>query len=207
MTEKKKVIRTLLKYTFVATVVSIVVFVSYIRFGGYVFISKPKRTAVISDIQSAPKLPDNFMRVFNALYPEAMTNSGWKYAVGDVVSGKYSECPCRDAAIIYGVSRMHGAFFYITQLNFVLEDNLSQQQCLNKILERTDFTGGVIGIENAAQSYFNKPLKQLNEDEVLEIIVRLQNPSLYRKERPHRHQLFMGRFQMLKEKLEEQKAR
>jgi membrane peptidoglycan carboxypeptidase len=102
---------------------------------------------------------------------------------------------------------MHGEFYYIVQLNFVLQDNLTQQQCLNKSLEKTDFTNRVIGVENFAMRYFGKPLKELNEDQVLEILVRLKNPSLYNKEKTSRHQIFMDRFNTLKGELEKNRAK
>lgn len=174
-------------------------FFGYIRYGGYLLIDKSDRDSIISDIKSAPQLPDNFMTVYNGLYPEALNNSGWKYVFNDLILNKHTECPSKAMANLYGASRMHGAFYYIAQLNFVLEDNVTQQQCLNKDLQEMDFVNHIIGAENFAQRYFDRPLKDLNEDQVLEILVRLKNPSLYNKERKSRHQILWIDSILLKE--------
>lgn len=197
----------LLKYTLLFAVLAVIAFFSYIRYGGYLLISKEDRDKIICEIKAAPQLPDNFMAVYNDLYPKALTNSGWKYVYNNLILDKKIECPSRAIAHFYASSRMHGEFYYIVQLNFVLQDNLTQQQCLNKSLEKTDFTNRVIGVENFAMRYFGKPLKELNEDQVLEILVRLKNPSLYNKEKTSRHQIFMDRFNTLKGELEKNRAK
>ena len=124
------------------------------------FISKTKRIEIIGDIKAAPQLPDNFMQVYNDLYPGTLNTNAWKYFYYDLLYDKYIECPSMSAATWYGAPGRHGAFFYVAQLNFVLEDNTTQQQCLNKILGRVDFTNDVVGVENAAIAYFGKPLPQ-----------------------------------------------
>ena len=204
---KKQTLKKFIKYTLLLFLLGVVVFLGYIRYGGYFLISKTDRNEIISDIKSAPQLPDNFMKVYNDLYPEALNNSGWKYAFNDLIRDRHTECPSRAMAILYGASRMRGAFYYYAQLNFVLEDNLTQQQCLNKDLQIMDFANHVIGAENFAQKYFGKPLKELNENQVLEILVRLKNPSLYNKERKKRHKIFMDGFNSLKRKLEKNRAK
>lgn len=205
--ERRTLIIKLLKYTLLFAVLAVIAFFSYIRYGGYLLISKEDRDKIICEIKAAPQLPDNFMAVYNDLYPKALTNSAWNNVFNEVVFHRYNECPSRDVAYMYGAYRLHGAFFYLAQLNFVLEDNLTQQQCLNKSLEEIDFTNHVLGVENFANTYFGKPLKDLNEDQVLEILVRLINPSLYNKERQSRRQIFMDRFNTLKGELEKNRAK
>lgn len=204
--EKRTLIKKLLKYTLLFILIAVIGFFSYIRYGGYVLISKEDREKVISEIKASPQLPDNFMTVYNDLYPKALTNSAWNNVFNEVVFHRYNECPSSDVAYMYGAYRLHGAFFYLAQLNFVLEDNLTQQQCLNKSLKELDFTNHVIGVENFAMTYFGKPLKDLNEDQVLEILVRVRNPLLYNKERQSRRQIFMDRFNTLKSELKKNRT-
>ena len=204
---KKRTLKKLIKYTLLLFLLGVVAFFGYIRYGGYFLISKTDRNEIISDIKSAPQLPDNFMTVYNDLYPKALTNSGWNNVFNEVVFHRYNECPSSDVAYIYGAYRLHGVFFYLAQLNFVIEDNLTQQQCLNKSLKELDFANHVTGAENFAQKCFGKPLKELNEDQVLEILVSLKNPVLYNKERKKRHQIFIDRFNSLKRELEKNRTK
>lgn len=204
--DRRKLIKKLAIYTVILILLAIAFFFSYIRYGGYWLTDEETRSEIISEIKAAPQLPDNFMRIYNDLYPEAMEKSGWKYVFSRLPFGQRHEySPSMAIAYECGASRLHGAFFYIEQFNFVLEDSLTPQECLNKYLQMVDF-GRAIGVEDAAQVYFNKSLDQLNEDQVLEILVRLKNPSLYNKERKSRQQKFMNRFNTLKGKLEQNRV-
>jgi hypothetical protein len=202
--ERRTLIKKLIVYTLLFILLAVLAFFGYIRYGGYLLTDKESRNNIISEIKAAPQLPDNFMTVYNDVYPDGLNKSGWKYVFNRIpFSERYAYSPSMEIAYQCGASRLHGAFFYIEQLNFVIEDNANPQQCLNKYLENVHFRGP-IGVEEAAQTYFNKPLDELNEDEVLEILARLTNPTLYNKKR--RPQLFQDRFNTLKSKLEKNRA-
>ncbi|MCO6148414.1 transglycosylase domain-containing protein [Flavobacterium sp. NRK1] len=185
---------------FVLSILLIVAaFFTYIRFGGYWIESKSDRDKMIDFVKTAHPLPDNFINVYRDLYPEAINNNGWKYIFKSAGFDKALESPSIRTVEYFAISRFHGSFFFIAQLNFVLEDNVTQLQCLNRNLSVMDFTKGVIGIENASKQYFSKPLEELNEDEILEIITRIYNPSLYNKER--RPEIFQNKLNALKNRL------
>jgi membrane peptidoglycan carboxypeptidase len=81
-----------------------------------------------------------------------------------------------------------------------LEDRITQEQCLALLLEHYDFMRGVKGVENASLEYFGDSLNHLNEDQHIELIMMVKNPSLYDKTR--RPDIFQAEFERLKNRLE-----
>lgn len=197
-------LKKLARYCLLIIITFVLLVFCYLRFGGYIFTTKEVREQLFKDRRSAPQLPDNFLQVYKTVYPKALENNGWHYLFSNIVSHKQIESPSVEIAILYGQTRMHGSFCYFVQYNFMIQDNITQEQCLNKILQIKDFRNDISGIEEASKRYFNKSLKKLNDTEILEIITRIKNPHLYNKQK--RAKLFEDRFNMLKNQFEKNKS-
>jgi hypothetical protein len=91
---------------------------------------------------------------------------------------KENRCACEMANSNIGPYR-HG--FSLTKKLYLLklEREFTQDECLKFELLNTDFAYGNIGIKNAAKTYFDKTVEQLNEEEKIIFVVMLENPMLY----------------------------
>ncbi|KGO86271.1 hypothetical protein Q765_11875 [Flavobacterium rivuli WB 3.3-2 = DSM 21788] len=197
-------LKKIIRYFLMLTGITILFIFCYLCFGGYIITNKQERQQLFKDIKLAPKLPDNFLKVYKTLYPEALKNNGWHYLFTNEGFNKQIESPSVEMAILYGQTRLHGSFGYFVQYNFMIEDNITQEQCLNRILQVTDFGRGIIGVEEASKQYFHKPLKMLSDMKTLEIITRIQNPQLYDKQR--RPKIFEDRLNTLKNQFRKNKS-
>ena len=68
--------------------------------------------------------------------------------------------------------------------NFLkIRHEFTSDDCLKLVFNQTDFLNNNIGIKNAAKFYFDKKIKNLNEEEKITLIVMMENPSLYNPKR------------------------
>jgi hypothetical protein len=147
-------------------------------------------------------LPQNFLDVYEKVYPGALTSSMAGYVFKEGIGTTDFEYPARDAAITYCMHKANGSFLNIALMAFLIEDYATPQQCLQFNLAHFNFMHNNVGAGAVAQYYFKKPLKGLTDDEVLEILVMYQNPTLYNKlsPDPKRRVLFHRSFDRLKAK-------
>ncbi|WP_177205395.1 transglycosylase domain-containing protein [Flavobacterium akiainvivens] len=150
--------------------------------GGCVITTSKERQAIKKSLAEAPELPQNFLDVYEKVYPGSMSNTIWGYAFKERFSTVDFKYPVRDAAVTLAILRAKGTFWNTTFMAFMIENYATPQQCLQFNLSRFDFTRNCIGAEAASHYYFKKPLADLTDDEVLEILVMYQNPSLYNKQ-------------------------
>ncbi|MFC7772401.1 transglycosylase domain-containing protein [Flavobacterium sp. GCM10027622] len=61
--------------------------------------------------------------------------------------------------------------------------DFGHDNCLKIELLQCDYLHGTIGVKSAANYYFNKSLKDLNEKEKITLLVMLENPALYNPKR------------------------
>lgn len=149
----------------------------------------------------APELPTGFTTTLTAVYPNVLDQGNSMYLLDQLFgSREIALCPCRQLAqrTMPDHSRMErGArVLYPISFTWALEGRVSQEQCLALLLQHFDFTRGVNGIENASLEYFGDSLEHLNDDQHIELIMMIKNPSLYDKAR--RPELFKAEFERLK---------
>ena len=95
------------------------------------------------------------------------------------------DCPCLDVARYYGVHNSRN--FKIPFVEFLytlkIEKEFKQEDCLKLILTKADLLYGNVGIKDASIHFFNKKLYYLNEKELIELVIMLENPTLYNPKR------------------------
>lgn len=162
-------------------VIIIAVPILYYNYWGYTIMDKDERQSFVEKIKNTPILPDKFYDIYNSLYTDALNKNYWQYMFS---LDKRFQCPCREAVFI-GVYPQYTGF----DLNLIIptiEKNVSQKECLNFYLSEFDFTDGNIGVQNTARYYFDKDLEELNDSEIIELYIRMENPSRYRSEKNSR---------------------
>jgi len=95
---------------------------------------------------------------------------------------KQKICPC-EKVTHYISSYRHG--FSLTKFVYFLKirHEFTSDDCLKLVFNQTEFLNNNIGIKNAAMFYFDKKIKNLNEEEKITLIVIMKNPSLYNPKR------------------------
>jgi hypothetical protein len=156
-----------------------------VSFGLYIYltksvyweIDKKDRIEIVSAIKSASVLPDRFYYIYNKIYPNSLEKRQLYYFFNRD-DGK-AECPCRlagyKASVVYDI--------HLANLVFWLENEVSQNECLNYFAAEVDLLDNTIGVLRASGYYFNKKLEDLTDYEFIELIVMIENPSLYNKKR------------------------
>jgi Transglycosylase len=175
----KKAILKAFKYFTIALRAVMACIYLVIEVGGYVKTTSEEREQMEQMFSEAPALPQNFLDVCEKVYPGALNSTMWGYVFKegfDVTDFKY---PIRDAAVTYCIHKANGSFWNIALMAFLIEDYATPQQCLQFNLEHFDFTHNNIGVEAASQYHYKKAVKDLTDDEVLEILVMYRNPTLY----------------------------
>ncbi len=149
--------------------------------GGNKYLTLENKTAIIDKIQNSPKLPGNFLKVYDAAYPKSLYGNYWGYIFEKLIDNKSErKCPCRK--VIYFVDReLTFPAIAEPQIGLEIEDYLSQTECLQYILSNFEFMNGVIGIENVSTELFGKPLLKLSDVEIVELLVIMKNPVYYKK--------------------------
>ena len=140
-------------------------------------ISKDNQEEIISIIQSAPALPERFYYLYNKIYPGSLDYGQLHYFLNR--NKGYAECPCRLAG--YKFSTLYN--IHLTQLTFWLEEKVSPKECLNYYAAHMDFSNQINGILQASNYYFDKNIRDLSDYELIELIIILENPTLYNKNR------------------------
>ncbi len=154
----------------------------YVFYGGYLVTTRGERSDLFKEIKASPQLPENVINMYE-------DNLG--------------RCPCRRAAVHYNQNRRYRWVDDILLLWMILERNVSDKECLNYYLKDFDFANGIFGIQEASRYYYNKDLINLNNDELLELIVILENPVFYNKEKQNRVENLNKRVEQFKKKLKD----
>ncbi len=175
-----------------------------IRFKGY-----------ISSVKQTKGLSKNFNKIFNTICPNARTNeikSSYKDYVWNHFTGVYprrkqgNDFYSLKVSSFFNQKDIHIKWESLLNQDLVLayglEQHLSPSKCVDfyfnnftiEIPARGCYTSKkLIGINEISQFYFNKPIPELNQTEIIEIIARI---DCYRLN--HTEQYLTKRIQILK---------
>jgi len=169
-------------------------FLLYLKSDFYHPIDPGDYDSLKTHIKQAKPLSNHFISVYNKITPITNANG---FIFNDI-RGKYDKhCPCLNISRFYarhtgGDKRV--SFFKKIIIAWKLEKEFTQGQCLALLAEKQDFLNNTVGIEEAANFYFNKPINELDNRELATLVLMLKNASLYNPVR---------RSEMIQEKLNE----
>lgn len=153
-------------------------FLQYLKSDLNQSIPKAELELLKAEIRLAKALPKPFLETYNSINSIGGTSKN----LFDQTLGKEPKaCPCLDAAKI---SQNHNptnkpSLGNAYVLAWKLEREFSQEQCLNYFATILDFHYQNIGIDDAAQYYFNSSVDSLNEDQIKILVLMFQNPFQY----------------------------
>jgi hypothetical protein len=143
---------------------------------------------IVTGIQRSNELPNDFKDVLIKVYPNILSSGSSTYLLMDILGQRVNApCPCRESLRMHFVNftdrtRWLAGFYQISAI-WELESRLSQHQCLNFYSEHISFKDGSKGLWEGAVSIYGRKLSELAEEEQLELILTMKNPSLYEKQR------------------------
>lgn len=184
-------------------VIFVILFLPVLLYGGYLFspynkdIDWNKLAFIISEIEKADTQSERVLDMYDKVYEGALGRSSTRMVIRGVFNVP-KKCPCYDVAVEYYLKKR----CKITENDYIIarkiEAEASQKQCLFYLLATFDYMNQTIGIASAACFYFDKPLAELTDDELIGLLIMQENASLYNPMR------FEKRF---KEKVESTKRR
>ncbi len=148
------------------------------EFGGYLIVDKKERESVIEQIRSVPQLPKRFYELYNLIHKNTVANHNhWSLIINNLLINNKESCPCNDVA--YFSNYYSGVKKII--FTFHIEKFVTQKECLNFLVEKYVFFYGCRGIKEASKFYYKKEMNTLTDKEMIELIVMMNNPSLFNK--------------------------
>lgn len=149
------------------------------------FLTEQEVEQLVEYIETSEDLPHNVTDLFEKIYPGLYENYLNKAFIKSIYSSNQILCPCRLAAnnlpIDFTKAYKAVRHYYPATITWKIEEKTTQRKCFDFFLQSFDFTDNIIGVGQAAKIYFDKELEDLTEDEILEIILRTKNSSLYNK--------------------------
>jgi hypothetical protein len=132
---------------------------------------------IVEEAKQLKPFPEKIYEAYTKVYP------GWEkeYIVPDIIwigtAKTYSNYPqCFTASKL-----ARGNRFEIFMCANEIENHLTNKQCLTHMLSQFDWYHRGVGLEKAAQIYYKKTIEDLTYNESLELMVMIENPSLYNK--------------------------
>ncbi len=172
----------------ILTVLMLCSLLIFLETGSSVYLSDETKRMITFEVRSSPKLPPNFLGFYNKVFPKSLEKGVWNWVFSKFSTNmKNTECPCATLAYNPMLYNRHsdGIGSVVARLTVALqfEEIYSQTECLNYLTHSYDFLRNIRGIQAASKFYLNKAIEDLNESEMAELIARMENPSLYDREK------------------------
>lgn len=148
------------------------------------FYTEKEMQIMTSEIEISDQLPDNFYYAYDKIYPDQRNRTLAKMSfqaiwytltMNDNKLKNYRLCNCIWTTNFFEnkvPTNYHSWTSYITAHG--IEKYTTESKCL-------DYAFNKIGIDSLAVKYFSKPIQELTTKQNIELILRLNRPTLYEK--------------------------
>lgn len=143
--------------------------------GNYIYIDVIKN--LIWDIKDAESLPEDFYICYEKMYPNSInpTFSLKKNPHKPTAQIEYFNHIYIFKHDVNPIKHILARYYLLR----TLENNTTQQQCLNYWLADFNYLNGCIGVKEASLFYMKKNIDELDESEINTLIKMRENPSYY----------------------------
>lgn len=131
-------------------------------------------------LNQSQKVPSRLYEIYEIMNPNV-----FDYGLLESIIRRSGSCPCNRLRhrLILNSETIWDQILNILAVSSYLERKLTQKECFNYTLLRTDFLYQNKGIEEASCYYFNKELADINDREIIKLIHMLSNSSYYNPKR------------------------
>ncbi|WP_044211079.1 transglycosylase domain-containing protein [Flammeovirga sp. OC4] len=147
-------------------------------------LSSEQQGWLINEIQNTPQLPDKIYDTMGKYYPSFYITNSWDNKMMYLL-GFDQPCQCNDLYLpfIHGNRKSKVKWVPFNQQDLIiklfLEKKVTQKDCFTYSMNISSFGSNIYGIESASDYFFNKVLKELNEEEIIGLYLIQQAPSFY----------------------------
>ena len=172
-----KKIRKILIILFLTFILIIGCFYIYLTNSIDSVMSKERQEIIFAEINKSEELPNSFYIQYEKINPNGFSRS-YTESLLSRFSDKLKHCACEE---IYAHPGYFDNYNRLAPHIFFYEVNkkIDSKKCLDYVLQNADFTHHIKGVKFASRKYFNKEINELNENEVLDLLIIHENPSLY----------------------------
>lgn len=147
------------------------------------FMSEKMLTEFVTKVKYANELPDRFYELYEEKHPDILSKNLNQQITSGLFSQNFTKSPSLLAAMISETSREDNDSTKISNrkaytLAWKLEEETTQRECLNWVLENYKFDLYIHGIDEVANFYFKKGVADLEEKELADIIALMNKPSI-----------------------------
>lgn len=147
------------------------------------FVSEKELTEFVTKVKYAKELPDRFYELYEQEHPNVLSFSLNRQIRSGLFSGDFTKSPSLLAAMISEISRKDNDSTRISNrkaytLAWKLEEETTQKECLNWVLENYKFDLYIHGLDEVANFYYKKGVSQLSDRELSDIIALMKKPSI-----------------------------
>jgi len=147
------------------------------------FMSEKMLTEFVTKVKYANELPDRFYELYEEKHPDILSKNLNQQITSGLFSQHFTKSPSLLAAMISETSREDNDSTKISNrkaytLAWKLEEETTQRECLNWVLENYKFDLYIHGIDEVANFYFKKGVADLEEKELADIIALMNKPSI-----------------------------
>lgn len=156
----------------------------YIEFAGNWLFTEDEKVKLIKEINSTEALPPLFYKVNEQYFPECYNQGFWvcklkQYFLNSNCSSESNYAP----RIVFFLIKRNNANVY-KRFNWIaiarfIDKNTSLKQCYNYRMRFAEYGENTKNLDEAAQTFFNKTIEELNEKEVLSLHVIYVAPTRF----------------------------
>ena len=147
------------------------------------FVTEKELTEFVTKVKFAKELPDRFYQLYEKENPNILSYGLNRQIFSGLFSSDFMKSPSLLAAMISDISRKDTDSTKISNrkaytLAWKLEEETTQKECLNWVLENYKFDLYIHGINELANFYFKKEVSELSDRELNDIIALMKKPSI-----------------------------
>jgi len=182
MTTKKRAVKFII-WILVIGIVASFAFYYYLRSSWNNFVTEKELTEFVTKVKFAKELPEEFYQLYEHEHPNTLSYSLNKQLLDGLISSDFTKSPSLLAAMISDTSRQDNDSTRISNrkaytLAWKLEEETTQKECLNWVLENYKFDLYIHGINEVANFYYKKGVSELSDRELNDIIALMKKPSI-----------------------------
>ncbi|RKN80923.1 transglycosylase domain-containing protein [Ulvibacterium marinum] len=147
------------------------------------FVTENELTEFVTKVKFAEELPDKFYQLYEQEHGNILSHSLNRQILNGLISNDFTKSPSLLAAMISDISRQDKDSSKISNrkaytLAWKLEEETTQKECLNWVLENYKFDLYIHGIQEVANFYFRKGVSELSDRELSDVIALMKEPSI-----------------------------
>ncbi|MEX0288297.1 MAG: transglycosylase domain-containing protein [Flavobacteriaceae bacterium] len=182
MTVKKRIIKITIWILIIGITGTFLTYF-YLRNSTENFVSEKELTELVTKVKFAKELPDKFYQLYEQEHPNILSYNLNRQIGSGLFSGDFTKSPSLLAAMISEISRKDSDSTKISNrkaysLAWKLEEETTQRECLNWVLENYKFDLYIHGINELANFYYRKGVTELSDRELTDIIELMKKPSI-----------------------------